>query len=103
MLKTFTIKEENKNSDRLVESAKHQIRKYIKRERRKPLPEGFELWHFDCKFAKEGQELEVIDYRDITQSIDSSAHSSDTTFTIEIWSKAIKRVRKEDKEETQET
>ena len=103
MLKTFVIKEENKNSERLVENVKHQIRKYIKRERRKELPEDMNYWHFDCKFARESAELEVIDFKDITKCIDEAAASDDKSFVIEIWAKPAKRERKEseDIEETE--
>ena len=34
MKKTFPLKAEGKNPERLLEATKHEIRKYIKRERR---------------------------------------------------------------------
>lgn len=89
MLKTFIIKEENKHPDRLVENVKYQIRKYIKREKRKALPEKAKCWHFDCQFAKEGEELRAIEFKDITKNIDESASSDDKEFKIEILAKAF--------------
>ena len=35
MKKTFPLKAEGKNADRLLEATKHEIRKYIKREQNK--------------------------------------------------------------------
>ncbi|RZL90883.1 MAG: hypothetical protein EOP82_14340, partial [Variovorax sp.] len=51
MRKTFQLRPEGKNPDRVLEAVKHEIRKYIKRERRRELPEGVDFWDFDCKFG----------------------------------------------------
>ena len=40
MRKTFPLRAEGKHPDRVLEAVKHEIRKYIKRERRRDLPEG---------------------------------------------------------------
>ena len=52
MKKRFLLKEENKNSDRLLEAIKHQIRKYIKREKRKTVSDEDNILRFICKFWK---------------------------------------------------
>ena len=49
MKKTFQLIVANKNKDRQVESIKNDVRKYIKRERTKKLPENTNYWNFDCK------------------------------------------------------
>ena len=49
MKKTYLLTVEGKNRDRLVEAAKHDIRKYIKRERAKALPKDVDFWDFDCQ------------------------------------------------------
>lgn len=84
MKKTFNLKVENKHPDRQVESIKHEIRKYIKREKRKSLPEEFDFWKFDCKFAKNDNEHEVIDFVDITKYIDEAASEDCDTLYMEI-------------------
>ena len=56
--------------DRQVEAIKNEVRKYIKRERSKKLPEGFNYWSFDCKFGKTADEASEIRFVDITKSID---------------------------------
>ena len=40
MKKTFNLTSPNKEPERQVDSVVHEIRKYIKRERKKPLPEN---------------------------------------------------------------
>jgi len=101
--KTFQLKVENKNPDRLLEAIKHEIRKYIKREKRKPLPEGADFWQFDCKFAKDSNEPEVINFVDITKNIDEASNEGCESFYIELLSKkANKPVREISNEEESE-
>ena len=47
MRKIFELRPEGKHPDRVLEAVKHEIRKYIKRERRRDLPEGAHFWDFD--------------------------------------------------------
>ena len=47
MRKTYPLNIEGKNRDRLLDASKHDIRKYVKRERSRPLPEGVDYWDFD--------------------------------------------------------
>ena len=49
MKKTFPFKVPGIADPRVIESIKNDARKYVKRERRKTLPEGFDLWDFNCK------------------------------------------------------
>ena len=44
MRKTYLLNIEGKNRDRLLEASKHDIRKYVKRERSRALPEGVDFW-----------------------------------------------------------
>ena len=100
MKKTFKLKVENKNPDRQVESIKHEIRKYIKREKNKPKPEGVDFWRFNCKFAKDTNEPVDIDFNDITKLIDEAASENCETIYMELLSVAGKR---EPKVETTDT
>jgi len=94
--KTFKLKVENKHPDRLLEAIKHEIRKYIKREKRKPLPEDVDFWQFDCKFAKDSNEPEVIKFVDITKNIDEASNEGCESFYIEILSKKGFKTKKEE-------
>ena len=51
MRKTYLLNIEGKNRDRLLDASKHDIRKYVKRERSRALPAGVDFWDFDCKFG----------------------------------------------------
>ncbi|MGB1226709.1 MAG: DUF6172 family protein [Poseidonibacter sp.] len=91
MKKTFKLNVENKHPDRQLESIKHEIRKYIKREKNKPRPEGVDFWNFNCKFGKNDEEPKVIEFIDITKNIDEASNEKCETLYMEILSVAGKR------------
>ncbi len=91
MKKIFKLNVENKHPDRQLESIKHEIRKYIKREKNKPLPEGVDFWKFECKFAKNSDEPKAIDFIDITKNIDEASNEKCETLYMEILSVEGKR------------
>lgn len=96
MKKIFNLKEGNKNPARQLDAIKYEIRKYIKREKRKPLPEGVDFWDLKCKFGKNNEEPQVIEFVDITKNIDeASAQECDTIYMEIISTKGYKA--KEDK------
>jgi hypothetical protein len=99
MKKNFKLKVENKHPDRLLESIKYEIRKYIKREKNKKLPEDVDFWKFDCKFAKNEEEPQVIDFVDITKNIDEASTLGCDSFYMEILSTKGYRVKKEEQKE----
>ena len=104
MKKTFKLNVENKHPDRLLEAIKHEIRKYIKREKRKPLPENVDFWDLKCKFAKNNEEPQIIDFNDITKNINDAAAEKCDSFYMEIIStegiKKVEEIEIEDEDET---
>ena len=98
MKKTFKLQVENKNPQRLLEAIKHEIRKYIKREKRKPLPEDVDYWKFECKFAKEDNTPETIDFLEITKCIDEASTQECKSFYIEILSTEGIKIKKSTEE-----
>jgi len=95
MKKVFKLKVENKNYDRLVEKTKYEIRKYIKREKNKKLPEEVDFWKFECKFGKNDLEPQEIEFIDITTNIDEAASEGCESFYMEILSVKGYRPKKE--------
>jgi hypothetical protein len=91
MRKTFQLVIEGKHPDRILEAVKHEIRKYIKRERRRELPEGTDYWDFDCKFGTLQESAETIHLTDITGRIDGVVKDGGAQFYIEILAKTAKR------------
>jgi hypothetical protein len=105
MKKKFELNVANKHKDRVVESIKHEIRKYIKREKRKPLGDDFNFWHFDCKIGRDDMEPRVVEFVDIIKSIDQEVSNGANTLYIEILAKKSnkeKNVNKVEKEKSDE-
>ena len=87
MRKTFPLAIEGKNPDRVIEAVKHDIRKYIKRERRRELPEGVDFWDFDCKFGPSKEAAEVIHFAALTSSIDALVQAGGAQLYVELLAK----------------
>ncbi|MCJ8328289.1 MAG: DUF6172 family protein [Campylobacterales bacterium] len=93
MKKTYQLIDEKQNLDRIVESIKNDVRKYIKREKRKTLQDEH-IWMFDCKSAINDEEIKEIKFTDITNVIDEAADNNAKTIYIELISKEVKRAPK---------
>ena len=84
MKKIFNLKEGNKNPQRQLDAIKYEIRKYIKREKRKPLSDGADFWDLKCKFGKNDEEPKVIEFVDITKYINEASEQNCDSFYMEI-------------------
>lgn len=71
MRKTFALETPGKHPDRVLEATKHEIRKYVQRERRKPLPAGADFWDFDCRVGATADNAEVVHLASLTERIDA--------------------------------
>ena len=94
MKKIFPLKAEGKNADRLLEATKHEIRKYVKRQRRVPLPEGVDFWDFDCRFGTSEATATVVHFATITALIDGVAKEGGDAFYLELLAKEGHRTAK---------
>lgn len=84
MRKTYHLNIEGKNRDRLIEATKHDIRKYVKRQRRVPLPEGVDFWDFDCKFGANADDATPIHFAELTEKIDALVQAGGESFYLEL-------------------
>lgn len=89
--KTFQIKIEGKHPDRLLDATKHEIRQYLKRERRKALPGGADYWDFDCRFGENPESAESVHVAQLTALIDGAAQGSAASFYLELIAKPALR------------
>ena len=92
MKKTYTLSIEGKNRDRLLDASKHDIRKYVKRERAKPLPEGVDFWDFDCKVGASDAAAAPLHFAEVMAAVDALVGGGADKFYIEITSKHGHRV-----------
>ena len=87
MKKTFQLRPEGKNPDRVLEAIKHEIRKYVKRQRRVPLPAGVDFWDFACRFGASEAQATEVHFATITALIDGVLKAGSDAFYIEILAK----------------
>lgn len=91
MRKIFPLQVEGKHPDRVLDAVKHEIRKYIKRERRRDLPEGADFWDFDCRFGRAKDDAEVVHLSALTARINEVAAEGGAQFYVEILARPGKR------------
>ena len=91
MKKTFQLIQESKKPERVIEATKHEIRKYMKRERAKKLPNDTDYWEFECRFGRDSDMAESITSREIITALDGAFEENWSHCYIEIIAKATKR------------
>ena len=92
MKKNFPLLIEGKNSDRVLEAVKHEIRKYFKRERNRALPKDVDFWDFDCKVGLTAESAEVVKVSAVVEGLDALAKQGAASAYVEILSKHGVRV-----------
>ncbi|WP_206605622.1 DUF6172 family protein [Pelagibaculum spongiae] len=84
MKKIFQLTHEKIKYPRLVESAKHDVKKYLKRERNKKLPPDADYWGFACKFGHDKEQAKEIHLKAINKCIDEVESLALESFYLEI-------------------
>lgn len=87
MKKTFVLSHPKIKLPRLVDSIKHEVKKYLKRERNKSIPDGADFWDFDCRFGTDKNNAEVIHLGSINKHIDEAEKNELESFYLEILAK----------------
>lgn len=91
----FKLTDPKKMPERQVDAVKHEIKKYIKRERNKILPEGIDYWDFDCKFGDNAECCSIVHISEINKYIDTQVINKKESFYIEILVKPGRRGKAE--------
>ena len=86
MNKTYNLIEEKRDKDRVVEAIKHEVRRYIKREKNKPLPKDVDFWKLECKISKNSDKLASIEFQNLIKTIDILVSEEAEILNIEILS-----------------
>lgn len=94
MKKTFALTHPKLNLARLVEAIKFEVKKYIKRERNKKLPDGVDYWDFDCKYGHTEDTAQTVHLSTINKCIDEAENLSLASFYLEILVKPGYRTKK---------
>ncbi|MGB3392930.1 MAG: DUF6172 family protein [Stenotrophomonas sp.] len=91
MKKTYRLDIEGKHPDRLLEASKHDIRKYIKRERGKALPAGADFWDFDSKAGIDEAGAQPLPLAELIRAVDVLVAAGNKQFYVEVLRKPGKR------------
>ena len=94
MKKTFNLIDQKLPVPRVIDAIKHEVKKYLKRERKKTLPEGVDFWDFDCRFGADEATSEVIHVSAINKYISQTEIKQLESFYLEILAKPGQRSKK---------
>ena len=97
MKKIFKIEQEKVKPDRAVDAIKNELRKYIKREKRKPLEDKqTTYWDFDCKFGQSEEQAKECDFNTIITELSGVVKAGWSECYIEIIAKVVDKPAKEE-------
>ncbi|WP_341904311.1 DUF6172 family protein [Polaromonas sp. YR568] len=96
MKKTYQLQIAGKHPDRLLDAVKHDIRRYLKRERAKALPAGADFWDFDCRCGASEPDATVVPVADLISLVDACAREGRPSVYVEVLAKPGLRVPRSD-------
>jgi len=102
MKKVFQLRDKKKHEDRVLEAIKNDIKKYIKREKNKKLPESTMYYDFDCKIGARADDAKFVRVVEINKALDAVKASDSRECYVEILAKAISKPLGEKLEVTKE-
>ena len=91
MRKVFSLVSERHKPARLVEQIKSEVKKYLKRERNKSLPEDHDYWGFNCRSGQASDSANVCHEKEIGRSLDHALAEGWETVYLEILVEPRKR------------
>lgn len=94
MKKTFDLKVSNKTPERQADSIKHEVKKYLARERKKTIPDGFDTWKFDCRIGDNAKSASSIQMSEINPNISKLVTDEKESFYLEILVKPGHKTKK---------
>lgn len=87
MKKTFALTHEKKAPARLVDAIKNELKKYLKRERAKALPNDVDFWDFACRFGADPASAKSLHLAEMNAALDQAEAAGWSSCYIEIIAK----------------
>ena len=94
MRKTFELNHPKIKRPRLIEAAKSEFRKSMKRTRRRALPDKTDYWAFDCKFGSTESDAMPVHEKEVCACIDDADARGVGSFYVEAIPRAACRSKK---------
>jgi CCR4-NOT transcriptional regulation complex NOT5 subunit len=103
MKKIYKLTDEKKHEDRVLEAVKNDIRKYVKREKKKDLSDKKTMyWDFDCKVGTSSADAKVVAYEELIKALDAVKATGATEAYVEVMAKEVTKPVKIEEEVPQE-
>ena len=87
MRQTFPFAHPKHKPAQALAALKNRVRKYLKRERRKPLPEGVDYWDFDCRVGPQEDAAQPVHVAEVVPRMDALAAEGCSHVYVEILAK----------------
>ena len=84
MKKIFKLQETEQNPDRILEKIKHQLRRYLRREKKKDIKALNSFLEFECRFGQDEKSSKKVSFNDIIQLLDKTREDDWKECYIEI-------------------
>ena len=92
MKKIFKLTDEKKHEDRVLEAVKNDIRKYVKREKKKDLTDKkLMYWDFDCKVGATADDAKVVAYEELIKELDVLKATGVNEVYVEVVAKEVSK------------
>ena len=99
MKKIFKLTDPKKHEDRVLEAVKNDIRKYVKREKKKDLPDKATMyWDFDCKVGATADDAKEVVYEELIKALDAVKATGVSEVYVEVMAKAVPKPLKVEEE-----
>jgi len=94
MKKTFPLTHPKILPARLVDSIRAEVNKYLKRERKKKLPDGMDFWDFNSKVGASAETAVEVHVSAISKAIGQALEDGSESVYVEVVSRPVKRMKK---------
>lgn len=84
MKKTFPLTAPGKDDARVRDKIRHELNKYVRRERQKAVPAGYAFWTFDCKVGRDAATAMARPLKELGGVIEELGMSGATDVYVEI-------------------
>lgn len=91
MRQTHSLTHPRHKPAQALDRLKHTLKKYIKRERGKDLPDGADFWDFDCRIGADEASATDVHPAELSKRLDGFAEAGASTVYVEILAKPAKR------------
>jgi hypothetical protein len=96
MRKTISLTSTRHKPPQALAAVKNTLRKYVRRERKKELPEEADYWDFDCKIGLDEASAEAVHLAELVPRLDVLAQGGALEVYVEILARPERRRRRTD-------